>query len=135
MLYQTLVISVMLGVGFWALARGWQLTLVSFAIAPVFAGVTALQSNIVSKCEGRNMRAREDSEVAKPYYDVSQCIIPPFNTMRCSLCFALDDLACLHHPCDGLRGRVTGEVRHCRRLHAAYAVHSLRAAHTVLGAL
>ncbi|TFK81610.1 P-loop containing nucleoside triphosphate hydrolase protein [Polyporus arcularius HHB13444] len=67
-LCQTLVVSAMLGVGLiWALARGWQLTLVGFAIAPVFAGVMALQSNLVSKCEVRNKRARE--EVAKQYYD------------------------------------------------------------------
>ncbi|KAI0698978.1 P-loop containing nucleoside triphosphate hydrolase protein [Cerioporus squamosus] len=67
-LCQTLVVSAMLGVGLiWALARGWQLTLVGFAIAPVFAGVMALQSSLVSKCEVRNKRARE--EVAKQYYD------------------------------------------------------------------
>ncbi|TFK85452.1 hypothetical protein K466DRAFT_622210 [Polyporus arcularius HHB13444] len=56
------------GVGLiWALARGWQLTLVGFAIAPVFADVMAPQSNLVSKCEVHNKRARE--EVAKQYYD------------------------------------------------------------------
>ena len=68
---QSLVVSAMLGVGLiWALVRGWQLTLVGFAIAPVFAGVMALQSNLVAKCEVRNKRARE--EVAKQYYDVSR---------------------------------------------------------------
>ena len=67
---QSLVVVAMLGVGLiWALVRGWQLTLVGFAIAPVFAGVMALQSNLVAKCEVRNKRARE--EVAKQYYDVS----------------------------------------------------------------
>ncbi|KAI0752746.1 P-loop containing nucleoside triphosphate hydrolase protein [Daedaleopsis nitida] len=67
-LCQSLVVGAMLGVGLiWALARGWQLTLVGFAIAPVFAGVMALQSTLVSKCEVRNKRARE--EVAKQYYD------------------------------------------------------------------
>ncbi|KAM5532993.1 hypothetical protein V8D89_013335 [Ganoderma adspersum] len=67
-LSQTLVVTAMLGVGLiWALARGWQLTLVGFAIAPVFAGVMALQARFVSKCEVRNKRARE--EVAKQYYD------------------------------------------------------------------
>ncbi len=71
-LSQTLVVTAMLGVGLiWALARGWQLTLVGFAIAPVFAGVMALQARFVSKCEVRNKRARE--EVAKQYYDVSFC--------------------------------------------------------------
>nr|WCD39451.1 Ste6-1 [Ganoderma boninense] len=67
-LSQTLVVTAMLGVGLiWALARGWQLTLVGFAIAPVFAGVMALQARFVSGCEVRNKRARE--EVAKQYYD------------------------------------------------------------------
>ncbi|TBU63518.1 P-loop containing nucleoside triphosphate hydrolase protein [Dichomitus squalens] len=67
-LSQSLVVSAMLGVGLiWALVRGWQLTLVGFAIAPVFAGVMALQAKLVSKCEVRNKRARE--EVAKQYYD------------------------------------------------------------------
>ena len=69
-LCQSLVVCAMLGVGLiWALVVGWQLTLVGFAIAPVFAGVMALQSHFVSKCETRNKRARE--EVAKQYYDVS----------------------------------------------------------------
>ena len=69
-LAQALVVASMLGIGLiWALARGWQLTLVGFAIAPVSAGVMALQSNLVAKCEVRNKRARE--EVAKQYYDVS----------------------------------------------------------------
>ncbi|KAH9903390.1 P-loop containing nucleoside triphosphate hydrolase protein [Cubamyces lactineus] len=67
-LCQSLVVVAMLGVGLiWALARGWQLTLVGFAIAPVFAATMALQSKLVSKCETRNKRARE--EVAKQYYD------------------------------------------------------------------
>ncbi|OJT10679.1 Multidrug resistance protein 1 [Trametes pubescens] len=67
-LCQGLVVIAMLGVGLiWALVRGWQLTLVGFAIAPVFAVTMALQSSLVSKCEVRNKRARE--EVAKQYYD------------------------------------------------------------------
>ena len=70
-LSQSLVVSAMLGVGLIrALVRGWQLTLVGFAIAPVFAGVMALQAKVVAKCEVRNKRARE--EVAKQYYDVSR---------------------------------------------------------------
>ena len=73
-LSQTLVVTAMLGVGLiWALARGWQLTLVGFAIAPVFAGVMALQARFVSKCEVRNKRARE--EVAKQYYDVRPLLL------------------------------------------------------------
>ncbi|EPS93998.1 hypothetical protein FOMPIDRAFT_128997 [Fomitopsis schrenkii] len=58
----------MLGIGLiWALVRGWQLTLVGFAIAPVFAVTMAVQTNLVAKCEMRNKRARE--EVAKGYYE------------------------------------------------------------------
>jgi ATP-binding cassette subfamily B (MDR/TAP) protein 1 len=65
---QCLVVGTMLGVGLvWALARGWQLTLVGFAIAPVFIGVTMLQAKLVGRCELRNKRARE--EVAKCYYE------------------------------------------------------------------
>ncbi|KZT00697.1 P-loop containing nucleoside triphosphate hydrolase protein [Laetiporus sulphureus 93-53] len=67
-LCQATVVTSMLGVGLiWALIRGWQLTLVGIAIAPVFALSMAVQSNLVAKCETRNKRARE--EVAKGYYD------------------------------------------------------------------
>ena len=59
----------MLGVGLiWALTRGWQLTLAGFAVAPVFAGVMALQTKLVVRCEVRNRKARED--VARGYYNV-----------------------------------------------------------------
>ena len=69
-LAQGLVVVSMLGVGLiWALARGWQLTLVGFAIAPVFVLTMVVQSRLVAKCELRNKRARE--EVAKGYYEVS----------------------------------------------------------------
>jgi ATP-binding cassette subfamily B (MDR/TAP) protein 1 len=68
-LAQFCVVVAMLGVGLvWALVRGWQLTLVGFAIAPVFAITMAVQTNLVAKCEFRNKRARE--EVAKGYYEV-----------------------------------------------------------------
>jgi ATP-binding cassette subfamily B (MDR/TAP) protein 1 len=64
------VVVAMVGVGLlWAMVRGWQLTLVGVAVAPVFAGMMALQAVLVAKCELRNKRARE--EVAKGYYDVS----------------------------------------------------------------
>ncbi|EMD36980.1 hypothetical protein CERSUDRAFT_95248 [Gelatoporia subvermispora B] len=67
-LCQAAVVTSMLGIGLiWALVRGWQLTLVGFAIAPVFALTMAVQTNLVAKCELRNKRARE--EVAKSYYD------------------------------------------------------------------
>ncbi|KAF8626632.1 hypothetical protein AX15_004779 [Amanita polypyramis BW_CC] len=65
---QCLVVSAMLSVGMlWALIRGWQLTLAGVAIAPVFAGVMALQAGLVGKCELSNKRARE--EVAQNYYE------------------------------------------------------------------
>ncbi|KAF9462182.1 P-loop containing nucleoside triphosphate hydrolase protein [Collybia nuda] len=65
---QCVVVVAMLGVGLiWAMVRGWQLTLVGFAIAPVFALTMAVQTSLVAKCEVRNKRARE--EVAKGYYD------------------------------------------------------------------
>jgi ATP-binding cassette subfamily B (MDR/TAP) protein 1 len=67
---QSIVVLSMLAVGLiWALLRGWQLTLVGFAIAPVFILTMVVQSRLVAKCELRNKRARE--EVAKGYYDVS----------------------------------------------------------------
>lgn len=67
---QCCVVVAMLGVGLvWALIQGWQLTLVGFAIAPVFAFTMAVQTKLVAKCELRNKRARED--VAKGYYEVS----------------------------------------------------------------
>ena len=69
-LSQAVVVTSMLAVGLiWALARGWQLTLVGFAIAPVFIVTMVVQSRLVAKCELRNKRARE--QVAKEYYDVS----------------------------------------------------------------
>ncbi|KAJ7046909.1 P-loop containing nucleoside triphosphate hydrolase protein [Mycena alexandri] len=65
---QLAVVTSMLGVGLvWALVKGWQLTLVGFAIAPVFALAMAVQTGLVAKCELRNKRARE--EVAQGYYD------------------------------------------------------------------
>ncbi|KAI9464106.1 P-loop containing nucleoside triphosphate hydrolase protein [Lactarius psammicola] len=67
-LSQAVVVVSMLAVGLiWALVRGWQLTLVGFAIAPVFIVTMVVQSRLVAKCELRNKRARE--EVAKGYYD------------------------------------------------------------------
>ena len=69
-LSQAVVVTSMLAVGLiWALARGWQLTLVGFAIAPVFILTMVVQSRLVAKCELRNKRARE--AVAKDYYEVS----------------------------------------------------------------
>ncbi|KAJ7219370.1 P-loop containing nucleoside triphosphate hydrolase protein [Mycena pura] len=67
-LSQLAVVSSMLGVGLiWALVKGWQLTLVGFAIAPVFAIAMAVQTGLVAKCELQNKRARE--EVAQGYYE------------------------------------------------------------------
>ncbi|GLB39497.1 putative P-loop containing nucleoside triphosphate hydrolase protein [Lyophyllum shimeji] len=65
---QGVVVACMLGVGLvWAMARGWELTLVGLGIAPVFAGVMAAQTVLVARCEMRNKRARE--EVARAYYE------------------------------------------------------------------
>ncbi|KAG6833643.1 hypothetical protein H0H87_002839 [Tephrocybe sp. NHM501043] len=65
---QAMVVFTMLGIGLiWALIRGWELTLVGLAIAPVFAGAMAGQTVLVAGCELRNKRARE--EVAKCYYE------------------------------------------------------------------
>jgi hypothetical protein len=53
------LVGAMLGVGLiWALTRKWQLTLAGFAVVPVFAGVTALQTKLVVRCEARNKKAR-----------------------------------------------------------------------------
>jgi ATP-binding cassette subfamily B (MDR/TAP) protein 1 len=69
-LSQAVVVTSMLAVGLiWALVRGWQLTLVGFAIAPVFVVTMVVQSRLVAKYALRNKRARE--QVAKEYYDVS----------------------------------------------------------------
>ena len=66
---QSIVVFSMFAVGLiWALARGWQLTLVGFAIGPIFILTMVVQSRLVAKCELRNKRARED--VAKGYYEV-----------------------------------------------------------------
>jgi ATP-binding cassette subfamily B (MDR/TAP) protein 1 len=66
---QAIVVIAMLGTGLlWAMIRGWQLTLVGMAIAPVFVVAMAIQTNLVAKCELRNKRARE--QVAKEYYEV-----------------------------------------------------------------
>jgi ATP-binding cassette, subfamily B (MDR/TAP), member 1 len=65
---QFVVVVAMLGIGLiWALVQGWQLTLVGFAIGPVFGAATAIQSRLVAKFEHRNKRCRE--EVNKKYYD------------------------------------------------------------------
>jgi ATP-binding cassette, subfamily B (MDR/TAP), member 1 len=87
-LAQGLVVVSMLAVGLiWALARGWQLTLVGFAIAPVFVITMVVQSRLVAKCELRNKRARE--EVAKGYYEVSGLLFLAFSAVLTGL-FLLD---------------------------------------------
>jgi ATP-binding cassette subfamily B (MDR/TAP) protein 1 len=71
---QCVVVASMLAVGLlWALVRGWQLTFVGFAIAPVFVGVMGLQTRLVAGCEMRNKKARE--EVSRWYYDVSSWML------------------------------------------------------------
>lgn len=65
---QIVAVGAMMLIGLlWAMAWGWQLTLVGLAIGPVFVGVMGLQTNLMAKCEVRNKRARE--EVARVYYE------------------------------------------------------------------
>ncbi|KAI5887715.1 P-loop containing nucleoside triphosphate hydrolase protein [Schizophyllum commune H4-8] len=65
---QMVVVTAMFGIGLlWALARGWELTLAGFAVAPVFMGVMAIQTRLVGECERRNRLARE--QVSKGYYE------------------------------------------------------------------
>ena len=105
-LCQAIVVCAMLGLGLtWALVRGWQLTLVGFAIAPVFAVTMAVQTNLVAKCEMRNKRARED--VAKGYYEVSSI----FYVMRIRTDgFLQGYLQYPGHPCDGFRDCLPEQV-------------------------
>ncbi|KAI5886457.1 uncharacterized protein SCHCODRAFT_02672667 [Schizophyllum commune H4-8] len=65
---QMVVVTAMFGSGLlWALARGWELNLAGFAVAPVFMGVMAIQTQLVGECERRNRLARE--QVSKGYYE------------------------------------------------------------------
>jgi ATP-binding cassette subfamily B (MDR/TAP) protein 1 len=65
---QSLVVCAMLSVGLlWAMVRGWELTLVGLGIAPIFAGVMSIQTQLVGKCEVKNKRARE--AVGRGWYD------------------------------------------------------------------
>jgi len=64
------VVTAMLIVGLvWAMLLGWQLTLVGIALVPIFAGAMTLQTQLTSKFQLRNKRARE--EVSKVSYEVS----------------------------------------------------------------
>lgn len=66
---QCFAIFAMLSIGLlWAMAKGWELTLVGLGILPVFTGIISIQTKLVSKYEIRNKRARE--EVARRWYDV-----------------------------------------------------------------
>lgn len=67
---QCIAVIAMVGLGLiWAMVMGWQLTLAGLAVAPVFAGIMAVQGHFVASAERRNKTARE--EVAKAYYEVS----------------------------------------------------------------
>ncbi|GLB43917.1 putative ABC transporter transmembrane region [Lyophyllum shimeji] len=62
------LMACMLGVELvWAMARGWEFTLVGLRIAPVLAGGMSVQTMLVAGCETRNKRARE--KVARAYYE------------------------------------------------------------------
>ncbi|KAI0310373.1 hypothetical protein OF83DRAFT_1178620 [Amylostereum chailletii] len=75
MLGRCVEIITMLSVGLiWPLAWGWQLTLVVFAIAPVFGIAMAVQTSLVSKYEYRNKHSHE--EVAKGHHKVHSLVFP-----------------------------------------------------------
>ncbi|KAG8877670.1 hypothetical protein FRB97_003197 [Tulasnella sp. 331] len=85
-LSQGLVTVTMILVGFlWALVLGWQLTLVGFAIAPVFGLAMAGQSILMSKFELRSKRARE--KVEKRYFDT-------VSSVRAIRSMALEEVFC-----------------------------------------
>ncbi|KAB5590231.1 Multidrug resistance protein 2 [Ceratobasidium theobromae] len=65
---QCITVVTMVSVGLvWAMVMGWQLTLVGFAVGPVFGLVMVLQVRWSGQIELRNKRARE--QVAKQYYN------------------------------------------------------------------
>ncbi|KAG7088675.1 hypothetical protein E1B28_012647 [Marasmius oreades] len=90
---QLLVVIAMFSVGIiWALIRGWELTLAGVAVAPVFAGVMALQAKAVAECV---RRAREQSEnveggvwviVTNPHTLHSSSLLPFFAERFNTLC-------------------------------------------------
>ena len=95
---QAIVVIAMLGTGLlWAMIRGWQLTLVGVAIAPVFVVTMAVQTNLVAKCELRNKRARE--QVAKEYYEVRFTLLDILH--RLTPCVGYHQ--CSLDPCHGIR--------------------------------
>lgn len=109
-LAQLVVVATMLSVGLiWALVRGWQLTLVGFAVAPVFGIAMAVQARLVSKCEFRNKRAKE--EVARVYYEVNPICIWSGGQLSNMLA---DHLQHPRHPLNGFRGRLPGRIREVR---------------------
>jgi ATP-binding cassette subfamily B (MDR/TAP) protein 1 len=84
---QCLVVIAMLGAGlFWAMAVGWQLTLVGIGFAPVFALAMALQTSLVGKCELRNKRVRSRQGVLRVHiqhsrdsvHGTGECVQGPF---------------------------------------------------------
>ncbi|KAG9128568.1 hypothetical protein FRC07_000001 [Ceratobasidium sp. 392] len=65
---QCVTVATMVLVGLiWAMAMGWQLTLVGIGVGPVFALVMVFQVRASGNIELKNKRARE--EVAKQYYN------------------------------------------------------------------
>lgn len=118
-LSQAVVVTSMLSVGLiWALARGWQLTLIGFAIAPVFILTMVVQSRLVAKCELRNKRARE--AVAKDYYEVSWLVFFTLLLARRLTGYFADYHQHPWHSGHGFRRRLPGAIQ---RVRGARSVH------------
>lgn len=67
---QFLIVIVMLGLGLiWAMAVGWELTLIGLSVAPIMLGVLIWQTSFLGKREQQNKKLRED--VASQFHQVS----------------------------------------------------------------
>lgn len=73
---RSITAGVMVVVGIaWAMAIGWKLTMVGFAVGPVFAVVIVISSRVNTIFEARNKEARE--QVSRTFYEVSQVGVSP----------------------------------------------------------
>lgn len=68
------VVVVMIGLGMiWAMAVGWQLTLVGLGIAPFFAFLMVMSNRVAQVAEAKNKLHRE--AVARTFYEVSYTML------------------------------------------------------------